>query len=73
MIICLSEEAKVKKINARLKPATKKERASLMAKCFKCERCSCMEYFENTEFGEIIRCPECAAKMYELNEPKDLK
>lgn len=56
----------MKKINARAKPAEKKETSKLLTKTFQCEMCSCVEYVKSVEFGEDVRCPECGAKMHEL-------
>ena len=58
----------MKKINARIKPAEKKEVGKISTKPFKCRKCACIEYIESVEFGEDIRCPECGAKMYEMME-----
>lgn len=53
------------KTNGRLKPSSKKERASLKAKAYICTECDHEEVFELTQFGEGIKCPKCNSVMQE--------
>ena len=63
----------MKKINARVKPVGKKEVSKSKNRAFKCERCTCISYFESVEFGEDVICPECGAKMYEVIKKEQKK
>lgn len=60
----------MRKTNARLKPAEKKETGILASKKFVCANCNHEQYFKDIEFGETKDCPipECNGKMYEVVE-----
>lgn len=54
--------------NGRVKPAEKKDMASLLYKEFVCPECSSSIRLSSSSFGETVLCADCKIPMYQVNE-----
>ncbi len=54
------------KINGRHKRDEEADSKKLIGKPFKCTKCTHVEFRKHVEFGEVLKCPECGAKLMEM-------